>query len=128
MKTEQIPLSPLAPGAGLSLTVHRFGQGGARPRVYVQASLHADEIPGMIAAHHLRERLIALEAEGRVKGEIVLVPSANPIGLAQRVLGSHIGRFNLADGINFNRGYPDLVPKVAERIDGKLTGNGEANV
>jgi len=128
MKTEQIALSPLAPGASLSLTVHRFGQQGARPRVYVQASLHADEIPGMIAAHHLRERLAALEAEGKIKGEVILVPSANPIGLAQRVLGDHIGRFNLADGINFNRGYPYLVPKVAERIEGRLTDDAEANV
>ena len=128
MRTEQIALSPLAPGASLSLAVQRFGQEGARPRIYVQASLHADEIPGMIAAHHLRERLTALEAEGRIKGEIVLVPSANPIGLAQRVLGDHIGRFNLSDGINFNRGYPHLVPKVAERIEGKLTADGEANV
>lgn len=128
MRTEQIALSPLASGAGLSLTVQRFGEAGARPRIYVQASLHADEIPGMIAAHHLRERLLVLEAEGRIKGEIVLVPSANPIGLTQRVLGNHIGRFNLADGINFNRGYPHLVPQVAERIEGKLTQDGEANV
>ena len=65
-----------------------------------------------------------MEAEGRITGEIVLVPSANPIGLAQSVLGDHVGRFNLADGINFNRGYPDLMPKVAERIEGKLTGGG----
>jgi len=128
MKTEQIALSPLAPGASLSLNVHRFGKEGARPRVYVQAALHADEIPGMVAAHHLRERLIALEAEGRIEGEIVLVPSANPIGLAQRVLGDHIGRFNLADGLNFNRGYPYLVPKVADRVEGKLTQEAQANV
>lgn len=127
MRTEQIALAPLAPGANLSLTVQRFGTEGARPCIYVQASLHADEIPGMIAAHHLRERLIALENDGRIRGEIVLVPSANPIGLSQRVLGDHIGRFNLADGINFNRGYPDLVLKVAELIEGKLTGDGEAN-
>ena len=103
MRTEQIALSPLAPGADLSLTVQRFGREGARPRIYVQASLHADEIPGMIAAHHLRERLTALEAEGKIKGEIILVPSANPIGLAQRVMGDPIGRFNLADGTNFRR-------------------------
>ncbi|MBA1154813.1 succinylglutamate desuccinylase/aspartoacylase family protein [Microvirga mediterraneensis] len=128
MKTEQIALSPLAPGVDLSLTVQRFGQEGVRPRIYVQASLHADEIPGMIAAHHLRERLTALEAEGRIKGEIVLVPAANPIGLAQRVMGDHIGRFHLADGVNFNRGYPHLVPKVAERVAGRLTQDGEANV
>lgn len=128
MKTEQTVLSPLAPGADISLTVHRFGETGARPLVYVQAALHADEIPGMIAAHHLRERLIKLEAEGRIKGEIVLVPVANPIGLAQRVMGGHIGRFNLADGINFNRNYPHLVPKVAERIEGQLSDDAQANV
>src|ERR687893_1650847 len=121
MRTEQITLSPLAPGADLSLTVQRFGPEGARPRIYIQASLHADEIPGMIAAHHLRERLLALEAEGRIRGEIVLVPAANPIGLAQKVLGEPVGRFDLSDGVNFNRGYPYLVPKVAERLDGKLT-------
>src|ERR671920_417704 len=127
MRTEQIPLAPLAPGADLSLTVQRFGTEGARPRIYIQASLHADEIPGMIAAHHLRERLTALESEGRIQGEIVLVPSANPVGLGQRVLGDPVGRFNLSDGVNFNRGYPDLVPKVVERLEGKLTGDGEAN-
>ncbi|HST93846.1 MAG TPA: succinylglutamate desuccinylase/aspartoacylase family protein, partial [Microvirga sp.] len=128
MRTEQIALAPLAPGADLSLTVQRFGTDGARPRIYIQASLHADEIPGMIAAHHLRERLAALEGEGRIRGEIVLVPSANPIGLGQRVLGDPVGRFNLSDGVNFNRGYPDLVPKVASRLEGKLTDDGEANV
>src|SRR3989337_530568 len=116
MRTEQIALSPLAPGASLSLAVQRFGQEGARPRIYVQASLHADEIPGMIAAHHLRELLTALEAEGRIKGEIVLGPSPNPIGLAQRVLGDHIGRFNLSDGINLHPGYPHLAPNAAEPL------------
>jgi predicted deacylase len=128
MRTDNIALAPLAPGASLSLTVQRFGPEGARPRIYIQASLHADEIPGMIAAHHLREHLTRLEAEGRIKGEIILVPSANPIGLAQRVMGDHIGRFHLADGVNFNRGYPHLVPKVAERIEGELANDGEANV
>jgi predicted deacylase len=128
MRTDQIALAPLAPGSSLSLAVHRFGTPGARPCIYIQAALHADEIPGMIAAHHLRERLVALEQQGRIRGEIVLVPSANPIGLAQRVLGHRVGRFDLADGLNFNRGYPYLVPKVAERVEARLTGNAEENV
>ncbi|HEY8382068.1 MAG TPA: succinylglutamate desuccinylase/aspartoacylase family protein [Microvirga sp.] len=128
MKTEQISLAPLAPGADLTLTVHRFGTAGARPKVYIQAALHADEIPGMLTAHHLRERLQKLEAEGRVRGEIVLVPSANPIGLSQRVLSNAIGRFDLADGLNFNRGFPYLVPNVAERVKDKLGSDEAANV
>ena len=128
MKTEQIALSPLAPGANLSLTLHRFGREGARPRVYVQAALHADEIPGMIVAHHLREQLRALEAEGRIEGEIVLVPSANPIGLAQKVLAVPVGRFDLATGTNFNRGYPNVIEAVAARIEATLTGEADTNV
>ena len=54
--------------------------------MYIQASLHADELPGMLVAHHLRGLLRALEAEGALRCEIVLVPAANPIGLAQSVL------------------------------------------
>lgn len=128
MRTEQIALSPLAPGASLFLTIHRFGESDARPRVYIQAALHADEIPAMIAAHHLRERLKMLEAEGRITGEIILVPSANPIGLAQKVLGEPVGRFDLSNGVNFNRGYPYLVPQVAKRLEGRLTKDGDANL
>jgi predicted deacylase len=128
MRTDQIPLSPLAPGAALSLTVHRFGEAGARPRIYIQAALHADEIPGMLAAHHLRERLTRLEAEGKIRGEIVLVPSANPIGLTQRVMGHRVGRFDLSDGVNFNRGYPYLTSQVAERVKDRLGADPEANV
>jgi predicted deacylase len=128
MKTEQIPLSPLAPGGQFSLTIHRFGTPGARPRVYVQAALHADEIPGMIAAHHLREHLLRLEGEGRIVGEIVLVPSANPIGLAQKLLGQPVGRFDLANGVNFNRGYPNVVAAVTSRVETGLTADAGHNI
>jgi hypothetical protein len=128
MKTEHIPIPASAPGTATTLTVHRFGTAGSRPRIYMQAALHADEIPGMLTAHRLRERLHVLEGEGRITGEIVLVPVANPLGLGQRVLGSHIGRFDLSDGLNFNRNYPYLVPTVAERIKDGLNGDAEANV
>ena len=57
MRTDNIALAPLAPGASLSLTVQRFGPEDARPRIYIQASLHADEIPGMIAAHQAPDGL-----------------------------------------------------------------------
>jgi predicted deacylase len=127
MQTEQIALASPAPGVALALTVHRFGTPGARPRVYIQASLHADELPGMIAAHHLRERLTRLEAEGRIAGEIVLVPSANPIGLSQTLLGTPIGRFDFADGLNFNRAYPYLVPQVAEAVRDRLGADEDGN-
>lgn len=128
MKTDIITIPSAAPGHATMLTVHRFGAAGSGPKAYIQAALHADEIPGMICAHHLRERLTALEAAGRIAGEIVLVPMANPIGLAQRVLGSHLGRFDLADGGNFNRHFPALADEAAERVAGQLGRDETVNV
>jgi len=127
MQTESIPLLAPAPGTRQALTVHRFGTPGARPFAYVQAALHADEMPGVIAALALRERLAALDAQGLVRGEIVLVPFANPVGLAQRVLGGAVGRFDLADGGNFNRHFARLGPDVADAVAGRLGMDATAN-
>ncbi len=124
---ESLPVGGTAPGTAQMLTVRRFGRPGARPKVYVQAGLHADEPPGMLAAHHLIGRLQAHEDAGRVVGEVVVVPLANPIGLAQRVMGGLLGRFDLADGINFNRGYPALADSAARAVSDRLTDDPGAN-
>ncbi|MDP3406736.1 succinylglutamate desuccinylase/aspartoacylase family protein [Bosea sp. (in: a-proteobacteria)] len=108
MLTETIAIPAAAPGTAHHLTVQRFGRAGARPCVYIQAALHADEIPGMICAQALRRELLAIEAAGHLQGEVVLVPVANPLGLGQQVLGQPVGRFALGDGGNFNRDFPDL--------------------
>jgi predicted deacylase len=110
------------------LTFHGFGNPGARPPVYIQAALHADEIPGMICALELRRALTALEARGEIAGEIILVPVANPIGLGQEVLGTPLGRFDFADGCNFNRGFPALGADLAETLRTRLGPDAEANV
>jgi predicted deacylase len=110
------------------LTAWRYGSPGARPKAYLQAAIHADEIPGMLVMHHLIPRLDALAAAGGIKGEIVLVPVANPIGLAQNVNGVHLGRYELSGGGNFNRKYPDLAEPVAKRIEGRLGTSPEENV
>ncbi len=121
MRIERQALPGATPGLGYEVAFLHFGQEGARPKTYIQAGLHADESPGHLAAHHVRLELEALEAEGLVRGHIVLAPAANPIGLAQQVLGTLHGRFALADGVNFNRDFPELGPKAAEALDGRLT-------
>lgn len=103
-------------GTSHTLIIHRYGRPGARPQAYIQAGLHADEVPGMLTAQHFCARLAAVPAEQFV-GEVIVVPVANPIGLGQRVLGSAIGRFDLSDGLNFNRGYPVLRPSVTTGTD-----------
>lgn len=124
-----VPLAGAPAGAeGLALTVLRFGRADAGPKAYLQAGLHADEFPGMLVLRHLAAELAELDAAGRVTGEIVVVPQANPIGLHQQRYGFLQGRFEEASGRNFNRDYPDLAPPVAAAVAGRLGPDGAANV
>ncbi|GAB2184309.1 succinylglutamate desuccinylase/aspartoacylase family protein [Roseibium sp. LAB1] len=109
-------------GAGTTheLTVLTFGNPGARPHVHVQSGLHADEGPGMLAARLLADRLQEDEDAGSIKGCVTIVPFANPLGLNQFVNGDQTGRFDLYDGRNFNRDYPDLAAEVAREVEGEL--------
>ncbi len=118
MKTHIHTLPGSAAGTSRAITRHHFGPelaSGAR-RALIQASLHADEIPPMLVAQHLRRRLLALEQAGRLRGEIVLLPACNPIGLSQQVAGRMQGRFELSTGHNFNRHYADLAASAAARV------------
>ncbi|MDM4765690.1 succinylglutamate desuccinylase/aspartoacylase family protein [Pelomonas sp. SE-A7] len=119
-----------SPSAGVQRTLRSLHYGRAENgrKVYIQASLHADEIPALLVAQHLREQLQALDDAGAIAGEIVLVPMANPIGLAQELQGTLFGRFDLATGINFNRLYKHLTPLVLPRLQGKLGSDAAANV
>ncbi len=114
-------LSARSAGSKRELTSLHFGLNQNRKKVYIQASLHADEIPGMLVSHYLRQRFIELEALGAIEGSIVLVPVANPIGLSQDVQGTAFGRFDLATGLNFNRGYQHLTPELIKRIGDELS-------
>ena len=121
------PLLSPAPGTQRELVSLHYGQTGGQ-KAYVQASLHGDELPGMLVAWHLRRQLDALEAAGQISGEIVLVPMANPIGISQFVLHAHLGRFELTTGENFNRHYPDQIAAVATAVESQLGSDAATNV
>lgn len=118
MRQQHHALKPATPGTEHWLTSLHFGAPGRGPKAFIQASLHADEVPGMLVAWHLRRQLAELQNAGRLLGEVVLVPAANPPGLSQFVLRGHQGRFDLASGENFNRGYADLTDSVAQALAG----------
>lgn len=115
-------------GTRREIVSFHYGPPDAGRKVYVQASLHADELPGMLAAHHLRRRLAALEAAGRLRGEVVVVPVANPIGIGQSALMTNIGRFELGSGENFNRHYAALFEPLLPLLEGRLGADADANV
>ena len=127
-RIERLPLGAGTPGTRREVMLHRFGEAGARPKAYFQAALHADEIPAILVAHHLVRRLEAAESEGAIRGEVVVVPFANPIGLDQHLNATHLGRHELGGGGNFNRNWPDLFEPVAEKIAGRLSDSAEANI
>lgn len=125
----RVPLAGIGPdGVPAALTVLRYGTPGARPKAYLQAGLHADEFPGMLALRHLAARLEEAAARGAIAGEIILVPQANPLGLAQHRFGFLQGRFHEASGLNFNRDYPDLAAAIGDTIGAHLGPDAAANV
>jgi predicted deacylase len=127
MQTDKHLISSAHGSLLVELTSYRFGQPGGK-KAYIQAALHADEVPAMLCAQKLRARLAELEAQGRVKGEVIVVPAANPIGLAQVINERPFGRFDLSTGINFNRGYPHYFERLKTELEGQLGNDAAANV
>src|SRR5207249_2380721 len=57
---------------------------------------------------------------GRIQGEIIVVPTMNPIGQSQLVGNMHLGRYDLLSRDNFNRNWLDLSGAVGDRVGRKL--------
>jgi hypothetical protein len=127
MRQQTHPIATEDNVAAYRLTSFHYGTPGAGKKVYIQASLHADEVPAMLVAHVLRRELDRLDAAGKVRGEIILVPAANPIGLSQVIHGAPFGRFDLASGVNFNRAYRHVADALKVSLEGKLGPDAAAN-
>ncbi|CAI8762018.1 MULTISPECIES: succinylglutamate desuccinylase/aspartoacylase family protein [Burkholderia] len=127
MQTQTHPLISPAVGTERQITSFHYGPRGGK-KVYIQSSLHADELPGMLVAALLRRKIAALETAGKLRGEVVIVPVPNPIGLSQHVFGDHLGRFELGSMQNFNRNFYDLAALVLPRIEGRLTNDAQRNL
>ena len=134
-KLEDLPTKAVAdfilpwsmPGAEMKIRHFRYGIPGSRPRVYLQASLHADEIPGMLVLHHLMRLLDTADRARHIRGEIIIVPAANPMGLSQWTFGTQQGRFESKSGINFNRDYPFVSEALVETVKNQLNDEASEN-
>ncbi|WP_439273790.1 peptidase M14 [Pseudochrobactrum sp. HB0163] len=109
MKTDRIEFAADVPGIQVELRVLRFeGTDQTAPSAYMQSSLHGAELPGQAALHSLIPMLQKAEAEGRIRGNLTIVPQANPVASNQWLSHQHHGRFDFFSGINFNRNFPLL--------------------
>ena len=120
----------IAPVPGTARQIHSFHYGpqDGACKIYIQASLHADELPGMLVAWYLKQRLSELENAGLLLGEIVVVPVANPIGLEQVLMDTPLGRYELESGQNFNRWFVDLSTQVGDAVEHQLNDDPQHNV
>lgn len=124
---ETIVLPGAMPGTQRQLRVFSFGEPGARPKAYLQAGLHADEPAGMMILRELCRLLAAAEDAGEIKGEILVVPLANPLGVDQALNSTIVGRFELRTGANFNRAWPDLATGLADSVRRRIGQDAEEN-
>ncbi|AQH00977.1 succinylglutamate desuccinylase [Burkholderia sp. KK1] len=131
MQVHHHPLVCASLGTARAITSYRFGPQGSDadtpPKVFIQASLHADELPGMVVAWRLKQHLAELEAAGRLAARVVLVPLANPAGLNQHWFGAQMGRFEMLSGQDFNRRFPACGPALALELKRRLTDDAAHN-
>lgn len=128
MRIETCPMTGASAGTRRELTLYRYGVCGSGPKVYLQAGLHADEMPGVLVLQHLMTLLDQAESYGGVLGEVLIVPAANPIGLSQWAHQRPLGRQDAESLQNFNRAYPELAKLVGDTLDGALTPSPEENL
>lgn len=127
MQERHHPLLNQTLGTNREIVSYHFGPTTSGRKVYIQSSLHADELPGMLVSWFLKKKLCALESQGVLASEVVLVPVCNPMGLDQHVQAGHLGRFELDSGENFNRNYPDMAALIKDRLPEVLSADVAAN-
>ncbi|OIV46505.1 succinylglutamate desuccinylase [Sodalis sp. TME1] len=119
MQTNKHPLQSASPGTERYITSYHF-TGTTDRRIYLQAALHGDELPGMATAWYLKRQFAALETAGALRASITLVPVANPIALGQFSHGSPQGRFDMQSEQDFNRHFPVFGAAIARELEHQL--------
>ncbi len=116
-----------APGTTAELTLFRIGPADAPVKIYMQAALHADEQPGIMAIHHLLPMLEQADRDGRLRARFSIFPMVNPLGMSRIEAETHLGRYDARSGTNFNRRWPDLFAAIGSGIGPRLTGDAREN-
>ena len=108
-----VPVTTLANGHDLALTVHTVTGESEGPRLGLVASIHGDEPMGV---ETLRRLLDAVAAEPEVAGTITAVAVANPYAHMASTRNTPL------DGVNLNRIFPgSATGTVTEQLANTLT-------
>jgi len=127
-RREHLMLRGDTPGTTVELPFYRIGPSTAPEKVYLQAALHADEQPGTMVLHHLLPMLRQADEQELLRARFVVIPMANPIGMANLLHRTHLGRYDLTTGVNYNRQWPDLFAMIRTQLSGRLNESEAFNV
>ncbi len=100
---EKKVIQTLPSGDSLNIKVYRFYGKGTKT-IYIQSNIHGPELTGIMVIKKLIKYFKS--EEGNFK-ELILVPTANPIGLNSQFIGQQTGYVNHLTGKNWNRIYFD---------------------
>ena len=120
---EVMHIGEMASGAQLTVPVYRFKGQGSGPSVYIQANMHGAEVQGNAVIYQLLELL----GDIPLRGDITLVPYANPVGCNHKNGEYTLGRFDPITGVNWNRMYhyndtlvTDFAKQYAQASDSEI--------
>src|SRR5690242_16080916 len=94
------------PGQSTEFIWYSIGPDRAPEKVHLQAALHADELPGTMLLHHLLPMLQRADEDDLLRARFTVMPTVNPLGLANLSLRHQIGRYDTSTGVNYNRRWP----------------------
>ena len=97
---KKYPVQKLPTGGVHAITAHVFEGSQKGPKIYLQANLHGPEVFGTALLILFVEKL---KKEKDIKGSVVIVPVANPMGVNSTAHNSIVGRWNSISGKNWNR-------------------------
>ncbi|HEY0247386.1 MAG TPA: M14 family metallopeptidase [Gryllotalpicola sp.] len=108
---ETVPVTTLATGWKLGITVHRLTGGTPGPTLVIFGGIHGDEAMGVEA---VRRIVTSVDVE-QLRGTILAVPVANPLSYESMT------RHTLQDGLNLNRIFPgDAGGSITEQLAATL--------
>lgn len=114
MKRKDILTRSFADGGELSIPVFYCpGTDKGAPSVYIQSGIHGAEVQGYVVTLQLIEYF----SNNPPKGDITIIPIANPYGLNCKIGEYTFGRFDPVTGDNWNRNYADFSGHVDEFLE-----------
>ncbi len=103
-------------GIPLTIPYYRLTGAGKGPRIYIQSGIHGGEV-----TYWIIEELYRFLENKSFRGEVILVPVANPMAWFQRMYFSTAGKFDWYMGTDWNRFFPgSRTGSLGERLAHQL--------